>query len=83
MEVTEGVEQVAGLALQAHDPAADLEQGSAAFGQRHRAATPVEQFDAEMGLQRLHLAGVGRLADVERLGGGGETAFAGHGVKRS
>ncbi len=80
-EIAHRAEQVDGLRLGAEQAQGDLEEIAAEFAQRHGAATPMQQFDAKIALERADLRAEGRLAEPERIGGGGEAAMRGDGVE--
>jgi len=74
-KIAHRAEQVDCLRLGAEQAQRDLEEIAAELAQRHGAAAPVQQFDAKIALERADLRAEGRLAETERIGGGGEAAM--------
>ena len=68
--------------MQAHDPAADVEQGGARFGELDPSAAPDQKLDGVAVLEFLHLGGNGGLTDVQRVGRSGEAVVFGDRMKR-
>ena len=76
-----GGEQMLRLGLQAEEPPGQIQELAAELRRHDLAAPPVEEADAEAFLQRLDLAGEGRLGHMEGGRSPGEAAFAGDGMK--
>ena len=54
------------------------QEARAGFGQAYATCAPLEERDAELGLQVPDLAAQRRLRDVQALGGTADVSFLGH-----
>lgn len=82
-QLATGLHQILGLFMQAHDAAAQIEQRCTGIRQLHPTSATDQQLDPIAVFQLFDLSGDGRLADVQSLGGGGETTVLGDGMKRA
>ena len=81
LQLARAAEQLLGLALDREQPRAERIQALAQRRQPHAAGTALEELDAVVLLQRLHLRGEGGLRHVQGARGVGEAARAGDGVE--